>query len=323
MSLLVTLTIKAKYGCRLHVGNYVLFFAIRAPARRQQNSFACLLIPVGDAGDCYFSRFLRPDSDVGKSRLPGLLVSALGRACSPEFVDLRVPGRASLSGFAVRSAKKMAVSAFKSTSKRGSFANAGPSSSVRQHQSEDAGRKVPSRRSRSVSAVSRSRLEEPAPMLEFLNKRDNPLFCTSSASPTDSEKSVAVAVPVAEKGGEDASGCRRGRSTSRSSSLHGQQSGHRNDCGRSLSRIDMGRRRRSVSRDHYGKPEVSTWDDGISSSSFSETEEKTIKAVFEQMKSFQNGHPVSDSGSGIYETVRTEVRRAMADIRSDLENVSV
>uniref|UniRef100_A0A1D1ZE94 Uncharacterized protein PF13_0277 n=1 Tax=Anthurium amnicola TaxID=1678845 RepID=A0A1D1ZE94_9ARAE len=220
----------------------------------------------------------------------------------------------------------MAVSAFKSTSKRGNFAGPpGDASSARHRQSEDPGKGIPARRSRSVSAVSRSPQDAPAAMSEFLNKRDNPLFCDcpASVSPTDSEKSMSVV----EKGSVHGSDCRRGRSASRSSGFRSEQSGHRQEWGRSLSRIDVGRRRRSVSRSHYGNPEshvqVSTWDDGASTSSFSEAEEKTIKAVFEQMKftqPFQNEQPLSDSGSGIYETVRSEVRRAMSEIRSDLEN---
>ncbi|XP_024963979.1 uncharacterized protein LOC112504275 [Cynara cardunculus var. scolymus] len=66
---------------------------------------------------------------------------------------------------------------------------------------------------------------------------------------------------------------------------------------------------------------VSNWEDGISTSSLSEAEEKTIKAVFEQMKSFDGDDSRKDTAlSEIYETVRLEVRRAIADIHDDLQD---
>ncbi|KAL8229407.1 hypothetical protein R6Q57_014307 [Mikania cordata] len=67
--------------------------------------------------------------------------------------------------------------------------------------------------------------------------------------------------------------------------------------------------------------QVSNCDDGISTSSLSEAEEKTIKAVYEQMKSFEVDNSRKDTASiEIYETVRSEVRRAIADIQDDLHN---
>ncbi|KAJ9564837.1 hypothetical protein OSB04_000803 [Centaurea solstitialis] len=66
---------------------------------------------------------------------------------------------------------------------------------------------------------------------------------------------------------------------------------------------------------------VSNWEDGISTSSLSEAEEKTIKAVFEQMKSFEGDNLRKDTASSeIYETVRSEVRRAIADLQDDLQD---
>ncbi|XP_059652863.1 uncharacterized protein LOC132299965 [Cornus florida] len=65
---------------------------------------------------------------------------------------------------------------------------------------------------------------------------------------------------------------------------------------------------------------VPNWEDGISIGSLSEAEEKTIKAVCEQMESFGGDDLGDDTGrSGIYETVRSEVRRAITDIQNDLE----
>ncbi|KAI3665027.1 hypothetical protein L6452_43643 [Arctium lappa] len=85
------------------------------------------------------------------------------------------------------------------------------------------------------------------------------------------------------------------------------------------------RRSSHVTRDpSVGSPfdsRVSNWEDGISTSSLSEAEEKTIKAVFEQMKSFEGENSRKDTTSSeIYETVRSEVRRAIADIQDDLQD---
>lgn len=49
-------------------------------------------------------------------------------------------------------------------------------------------------------------------------------------------------------------------------------------------------------------------------------EEKTIRSVYEQMKSLRSDHPTGDTDSiGLYETIRSEVWRAVSEIRSDLE----
>ncbi|KAI3717178.1 hypothetical protein L1987_68614 [Smallanthus sonchifolius] len=67
--------------------------------------------------------------------------------------------------------------------------------------------------------------------------------------------------------------------------------------------------------------QVSNCEDGISTGSLSEAEEKTIKAVYEQMKSFEVDSLRKDTASNeIYETVRSEVRRAIADIQDDLHD---
>ncbi|CAH9068102.1 unnamed protein product [Cuscuta europaea] len=63
----------------------------------------------------------------------------------------------------------------------------------------------------------------------------------------------------------------------------------------------------------------STGEDGISTGSLSEADDKIIKA-FEQ--SFRDGQWDNDTAaSGIYEAVRAEVRRAMSDIQNELESV--
>ncbi|KAF3612618.1 putative DNA gyrase subunit A, chloroplastic/mitochondrial-like isoform X1 [Capsicum annuum] len=66
---------------------------------------------------------------------------------------------------------------------------------------------------------------------------------------------------------------------------------------------------------------ISNWEDSVSACSLSEAEEKTIKAVCEQMKSVRSDQWGADTAaSGIYETVRSEVRRAISDIQTDLED---
>nr|XP_043606566.1 uncharacterized protein LOC122578632 [Erigeron canadensis] len=67
--------------------------------------------------------------------------------------------------------------------------------------------------------------------------------------------------------------------------------------------------------------QVSNMEDMVSTSSLSEAEEKTIKAVYEQMKSLEgNNSRKQVASSEIYETVRSEVRRAIADIQDDLQD---
>ncbi|XP_027158848.1 uncharacterized protein LOC113760465 [Coffea eugenioides] len=65
--------------------------------------------------------------------------------------------------------------------------------------------------------------------------------------------------------------------------------------------------------------QFSNWEDGISTCSLSETEEKTIIAVCEQMKGDKWGGDAADA-SGIYETVRSEVRRAISNMQNDIES---
>ncbi|XP_031381349.1 uncharacterized protein LOC116195998 isoform X2 [Punica granatum] len=282
----------------------------------------------------------------------------------------------------------MAVSAFKSATRRGGAANS----------SSSAGREPPPekkpglpRRSRSVSAFSRS-----SKVSDFSNKRDNPLFCSGDSSPPEGNGASAVPkklnadgdwskVELNRVGGSKPGGGnrgvgslgddRRGRSTSRSS-------GKPSETGRSVSR---GRVRsvsqRPVSRGHFvsseseveqetspmrnyrnrtgldlmrssiesvdpgqvkalrtwssqhppvepstdsasrSRLEFPKWEDGHSAGSFSEVEEKTIKAVCEQMKSVQEQHlGEQPTNTSIYETVRSEVRQAISDIQSDLES---
>ncbi|KAL5735242.1 hypothetical protein ACOSP7_033103 [Xanthoceras sorbifolium] len=229
----------------------------------------------------------------------------------------------------------MAVSAFKSSSRRGNpwSSSTKMATSDKESKQESAKPKVPPRRSRSVSAFSRNHLDISSN--DFLIKRDNPLFCTND-SPHETTTLKAASVD----------GNRRGRSVSRNASVDKRVSG----IGRSLSRVDTGRRGRSVSsrgqymnceseveqeerislkfeenRHNLKTPSNQPLDGSAANlsctltSSSAEAEEKTIKAVCEQMKTFQGDNLESDA-SGIYETVRSEVRRAISDIQKDLQS---
>ncbi|KAF3434333.1 hypothetical protein FNV43_RR25436 [Rhamnella rubrinervis] len=303
----------------------------------------------------------------------------------------------------------MAVSAFKSSSRRTNFASTSSSStgqaSVRQS-TDNSPKKAPLRRSRSVSAFSRTQLDVSSSTSDdFLNKRDNPLFWTTGSPPdldaVNPQKPLAV-TPSSTSGARNLKapssgdvGDRRGRSATRNSDGLGNR---KELVGRSLSRVDTGRRNRSVSscpvsrrRDVSSESEAerecgsltnfrssgnsnldvssdvkkegfvsssssdmadqlkglrtwssqhstletshdstsllsssrpTTWEDGVSTtSSLSGAEEKTINAVCEEMKSVRGDSLESDAAaSGIYETVRSEVRRAISEIQIDLES---
>lgn len=167
----------------------------------------------------------------------------------------------------------MAVAAFKSSSRRGNLASpSGTVSSGREFR-EDAPKKAPIRRSKSVSALSRSSLDIST---EFVNKRDNPLFWSSTSPPDDPIESSKTAGnakfdetmpsldPASAKSANlDSGNGRRGRSVTRDCevSSQGPVMG-RKETGRSLSRVDTGRRNRSASqvpfsRRHYSTSEVS------------------------------------------------------------------
>ncbi|BBG96773.1 hypothetical protein Prudu_005683 [Prunus dulcis] len=277
----------------------------------------------------------------------------------------------------------MAVSAFKSSSKRSNAAtnsSASTTSSVGRQQITDKdnnnpAKKAPLRRSRSVSAFSRTSLDASAE--SFLNKRDNPLFWSTDAQAVDSQKLVKPTKldaatskdsrPATSAGADS----RRGRSGLRNSDALGT----RKEAGRSLSRVDPAvgtapfpavripggissilsdgkkgalvrsssdelddlKGLRTWSSQHSQDSDANlsclqstNWEDGVSvAGSLSGTEEKTVKAVCERMNmdlghshlSVQGKHLEDDNPStSIYETVRSEVRRAISEIQNDLES---
>lgn len=280
----------------------------------------------------------------------------------------------------------MAVSAFKSTSRRGNLA----SSTTNTSSSSSSSTTIhPPRRSRSVSAVSRDQLDT----ADFLNKRDNPLFWTTtntlppenpvqSQNATDSESKFERKASKFSAPNSEVVDATRGRSVSRTSSAGNQIAGGGKGIGRSRSvsrrPVPRGnhwsseseveqecslsvnsRNRRNLnlapnngkranlirpssefsdqinntqtrSSQHWPSElsdrsasglQIPNSEDEFSVGSFSEAEEKTIKAVCEQIKSFQRNDLEGDNtASGIYETVRSEVRRAISDIQNDLES---
>lgn len=290
----------------------------------------------------------------------------------------------------------MAVAAFKSTSRRASTTSTATSDKETSTNQHALPRKtVPPRRSRSVSAVSRSYLVDTSTTrtaaegtatgsTNLLIKRDNPLYW-SNVSPPDKEVGEVVVDKEESKSAPTKPNVvgdgRRGRSVSRKADAGKNVSG----IGRSLSRGPVSRGR-SVSRPpgsrgHFVNSEsdaeregssltkyrngsgglsgvsnagrnsdlarsydckfekmrsfpmqsdgsasdlpslpIRSWEDKGLGSSISEAEERTIKAVFEQMQSFQGDNLGDGTSSRIYETVRSEVRRAIADIQNDLES---
>ncbi|XP_023900484.2 uncharacterized protein LOC112012320 isoform X3 [Quercus suber] len=137
----------------------------------------------------------------------------------------------------------MAVAAFKSSSRRGNPATT--NSNTAKESRDTSPKKAPIRRSRSVSAFSRTSANNSTDSIssDFLNKRDNPLFWSSSSA-----KSPPELEPQCSNGGEDS---RRGRSVTRNGGVGiGSSKGAGMEAARSLSSVGTvaARRNRSVSR---------------------------------------------------------------------------
>lgn len=146
----------------------------------------------------------------------------------------------------------MAVSAFKSTSRRGNYTNASTSSTSatsRDQTSRDSLKKTPIRRSRSVSAVQRSQLLQE----EYSNTRENPLYdCSSGSSKSSSSERERSRI-----GKERGDGVCTDK-WNRTGRAQGSEIAKPRE--RSLSRVDPVRRRqRSVSRGPSKSIEVILW----------------------------------------------------------------
>lgn len=159
----------------------------------------------------------------------------------------------------------MAMSAFKSSSRRGgstlatlSSSNGVSTSGKDSKQSDNSPKKGTIRRSRSVSAFSRSTTADVS--ADFSNSRDNPLFWSNGSPPSEEARTVnlesdgsssrisAGSSKRVSSGGVENT---RGRSVSRSSDSGSIGSGSRKTGGRSLSRVAAGRRERSASVTRY------------------------------------------------------------------------
>ncbi|KAL1346437.1 uncharacterized protein [Arachis hypogaea] len=270
----------------------------------------------------------------------------------------------------------MAVAAFKSSSRRGNrnqnHSNSISATSARSSRQESR-TKAPIRRSRSVSAFSRGSSDIST---EFLNKRDNPLFCSATpslpsgnddAQPPPSSVLLEASdfdrpTPSASDPNNKAFGA-RGRHVTRNVDAKGGS--WSSSTGRSLSRSDAGRRTRSASQCpasrrpwSYSTSESETdaldssdlrfvesnrkgglfgsdsgmvdqvrdlrrWSSQHSSTKVSDSFAATLSSLETQRcadavsMSVQGGPLVT---SDVYETVRSEVRRAISEIQTDLES---
>lgn len=157
------------------------------------------------------------------------------------------------------------MAAFKSSSRRGGSTSAAPSSSSGvstsgkdSKQGSNSPKKATMRRSRSVSAFSRSSTADIS--ADFSNSRDNPLFWSNGSPPCDEARSVNLEFDESSTRISAASSKRvscggvestRGRSVSRNSDSGSNGLGSRKVGGRSLSRVGTERRDRSASVSRY------------------------------------------------------------------------
>ncbi|KAJ3669004.1 hypothetical protein LUZ60_010954 [Juncus effusus] len=183
----------------------------------------------------------------------------------------------------------MAVSAFKSTSRRGTQTNPSPSfssSSSRDQLSKEPVKKNPARRSRSVSAVQRSHGQLSQEEFQHGNTIDNPLFdCSSGSSKSSSNET-------------ERTGIGKGRTEVQA----------RGRVGRGPVAVSQHSRERSLPRGNPARQRVRSVSRGPSSRCPSRSNESDYLST--------------DNEEGrIYETVRSEVQRAVSQIRDDLQNV--
>ncbi|XP_052192203.1 uncharacterized protein LOC127801280 isoform X3 [Diospyros lotus] len=223
----------------------------------------------------------------------------------------------------------MASSAFRSTSRRGNASSSEKSSP----------KKVPIRRSHSVSAVPRAHSHHLDIASEYLNKRDNPLFWSTTAEDKPIETEVEAAT---DKQIDDKTQRPRGRSVTRRTT---HPTVNQNVPAASAA---ISRRHRSVSRGHYAASESEVERDSAISSNYRNKSSSTVAGkTLDKANLHRNATDVSRksaesrafepsdnsssfqgdvqggadaAASGIYETVRSEVRRAISDMQNDIEN---
>lgn len=102
-------------------------------------------------------------------------------------------------------------------------------------------------------------------------------------------------------------------------------------AGGDMPKPQRGLRRCSSQRDllrpydsHQSYTSALTDDEGADTRSSDNGEEKTIRAVYAQMKSFRSDHPIGDMDAvSLYEAMRSEVRHAVSEIRSEIKQSTV
>lgn len=101
--------------------------------------------------------------------------------------------------------------------------------------------------------------------------------------------------------------------------------------GGDMPKPQRGLRRCSSQRDlsrpydsHQSYTSALTDDEAADTRSSDNGEEKTIRAVYAQMKSFRSDHPIGDMDAvSLYEAMRSEVRHAVSEIRSEIKQSTV
>uniref|UniRef100_A0A2P2JLW6 Uncharacterized protein n=2 Tax=Rhizophora mucronata TaxID=61149 RepID=A0A2P2JLW6_RHIMU len=114
--------------------------------------------------------------------------------------------------------------------------------------------------------------------------------------------------------------CRNRKWSSRNTASDGERKS--NLLGRSSGLFDDTKSLRSQtdgSATHLPSSPSLSFKDEVLEASLSEAEITTVQAFCEQMKSYQGEDLSNDTSNLIYETVRSEMRRAITDIRDDLE----
>ncbi|XP_014492191.1 uncharacterized protein LOC106754654 isoform X2 [Vigna radiata var. radiata] len=251
----------------------------------------------------------------------------------------------------------MAVAAFKSSSRRGTQSSA-PSNASSSSGRSSTRAPNPPRRSRSVSAFARGSSDISTEFLNKRDNPlfDETQSAKTVLETSTARGAARSAEPARRESGRALSRAEPGRRT-RSSSQCPVSRRHLNystsesevECkeGNDLKLVGSNRKGDLVGRSENGVTDqvkdLHTWSSRHSSIEVSDcfaatlsdlqtqtcdeeastassgfgSDEKTIKAVFEQMKSVQGDLP---EASDIYETVRSEVRRAISEIQIELES---
>lgn len=113
--------------------------------------------------------------------------------------------------------------------------------------------------------------------------------------------------------------------------VNGQRCVTEKVAGGDMPKPQRGLRRCSSQRDlsrpydsHQSNTLALTDNESLDTRSSDNGEEKTIRAVYSQMKSFRSDHPIGDLDAvSLYEAMRSEVRHAVSEIRSEIKQSTV